>query len=568
MHCENVQFAFLRECVENLRKEEEVEAASQKRTTSKQTWRQFFQEQLIRLLTAPGQVSAPTTLPDVLRQGRAEKKIDEIRIRAAMKQLTQYSLAMYNSKTDSWSMHPLVHRWARDSLSLSIAEQYVWCECAAILLSSCVVIGGDNSDELMRHLLPHVDEVRARQGILEERTRHERMARLKPWPIFEAGFSPQRVKMMAKFSIVYAQNGLFGKAESLQRAVQRFTVDVLGFGDPKTRRITMALADTLWRLGLSDESARLLEVLLDSCLKALGPSDPDTYVAKRRLAHSRMMQGRVNDAKRLYEDALPGLQKLRGLEDEETLEAMDGFALTVLMSGTPAAIREARGIHKQTWDIKQRVFGPRHLKTLESGEKYYIAAWWHATPDELAEAVKGLEQIIEIRTAVLGRENPYTLLAELNLARINVELQDYDAAEALFSAGLSIAERNLGPDHVGVLYGRYHLGRMRVRQARFKEARSILVDTTERQRSSLQGWGRFHYDRISALLELAKAHQELGEYEECDEAVAEAIRGFQKITTKEHPWHKKLLMEWEEWKSRRPPPQLPLSAAQAVTAVR
>ena len=564
MHCEYVHLTFLEVCVLEPSKEEKVEAENKERDKknralpTKQTWSQFFQEFFIRLLTVPPNAYASTILPDVLREGRAKRIFDKNRIRKAMKQLTQYSLAMHDDQTDSWSMHPLVHKWARESLSTSIAEQYVWCECAATLLASCVVIGGENSDELMRRLVPHVDQVRKYQSALEERMRHERMARLKPWPIFETGFSPQRVRMMAKFSIVYAHNGSFGKAEALQRAVQHFMVDVLGFGNENTRLITMALADTLWQLGLSDDSARLLEVLLDNCLKTLGPDHPDTFVAKRRLAHSRMMQGRVPDAKRLYEDAMPGLEKHRGLEDDETLEAMDGIGMTIMLSGTPAAIREARRIHKQTWDTRRRTLGHTNLKTTESGEKFYVAAWWwHADKDDLVESVKGLTEIKRIREENLGPENPYTLLAKLSLARILTKLEEYEEADKMLKEGLTVAERTLGPNHVGVLYGRYHLGHMRVAQARYTEARDILVDVTARQRQSLQGWGRFHYDRISALLELAKAHQELGEYDECDEAVAEVIRGFAKFTTKEHPWLERLLKDWEEWKSQRPPLTLP-----------
>jgi hypothetical protein len=167
-----------------------------------------------------------------------------------MQQLTQCSLATYNSKTESWSMHPLVHRWAQTMPGTRVGEQHLWCEAAATLVCNCVLIG-ETDEVLWRQLLPHVDAVRQDQKTIEQRFRDKRMARMSPLPVFETSFSPQRALMMAKFSLVYAQNGRWEDAETLQSVVQSFTERVMGFERLNTRRITMALADTcygfLWR---------------------------------------------------------------------------------------------------------------------------------------------------------------------------------------------------------------------------------------------------------------------------------------------------------------------------------
>ncbi|KAK4899558.1 hypothetical protein LTR27_003291 [Elasticomyces elasticus] len=554
MHCENVRFEFLKQCVENATKEEQEEKKAQQviATASSnapripQTWSRCLTNFLIQALDRP----PVKTLPDVLHEAREKRSLDETRVRLAMTQLTQYSLAMYNSKTDGWSMHPLVHRWAREGLSTRFGEQLVWCEAAATLITNCVVIGQED-EEVMKYLLPHVDEVSKHQATLEDRMRENRRACRHPLLVFESSSSSPWARKMVKFSIIYVRNGLWQKAEPLQSAAQRFTVKVLGFENHKTRLLTQALAGTLWHLGLSDDSARLLEVLLDNCVVHCGPAHRETYVAKLKLAESRMQQGRVPDAKRLCEEALSGLKQLCGPEDEETLNAMDILAGAILLTGTPGAVVTAQNLHLATLEVRERLLGADHPKTLDSRQFYYSSAFWKGDQDEHRVAETGMTEIVEIRKKKLGHEHPLTLLAILYLARSKVELQDFDSADALINAGLPIAERDLGKDHVAVLFCRYHIGRIRVKQKRWAEARNILIAVTEKQKTTLQGWGRYHYDRIGGLLELAKAHHELGEYFECDEAVAEAVRGFDRITTKQHPWHKKLLADHKQWKQQR-----------------
>ena len=77
--------------------------------------------------------------------------------------------------TDSYSIHPLVHKWARERPDISIAEQGIWSEAAAVLLSHCILIpplGNTREDEdIRKHLLPHVDHVRECQASIEQRMR-------------------------------------------------------------------------------------------------------------------------------------------------------------------------------------------------------------------------------------------------------------------------------------------------------------------------------------------------------------------------------------------------------------
>jgi hypothetical protein len=230
---------------------------------------------------------------------------------------------------------------------------------------------------------------------------------------------------------------------------------------------------------------------------------------------------------------------------------MDSYGGALLLSGTQEAMLEARAYHRTAVEAKVALWGRDDLRTLDSRQLYYSNAAWIGNTDGLVEAAEGMAEVVQIRQEKLGREHGLTLLGMIYLARIKVDLQDFQAAEEIFNFILPVGERNHGKDHMGVLFAGFHKGRMRARQARWTEARDILVDVTERQKVSLQGFGRGHYDRIGGLRVLAEVHYMLGEHEECDAVVEETMLGFDKITTVEHPWAIKLREDHAKWKAQR-----------------
>jgi hypothetical protein len=554
MHREKVRYEFLRLCAENAKKEKEMEEAETEATSAAtQSWGQYFFERLLSFYNAPSKHPSSTVLPNVLRQARHSGRLDEDRLRIAMQYLRSYSLVTYDEETDSWSMHPLIQRWAREGYESNPGEQHVWCDAAATLLSSCIVLtdSSDGSEELMRQLLPHVSEVRARQKALKDRIMDNRYGRNKWYPVMDWGAKPHLLLMYTKFSKVYVSVGLYGEANDLQRVVHRALETLRGYESSKTRRMTIFWARTLWVLGHADEQATLLEKLKDNCGRIFGPDHRETYVASIKLADARLQQGRVIEARLLCDESVPGIERECGPEDEVTLDALNMYATAILFTGKPGAVEQAKGLHRRTWKIRERLLGAEHVNTLSSRQLFYAASFWGGNQIEHREAEHGLKEIVSLLKEKLGQEHPLTLQSMLYLARVKVELQDFDGAQELFDYGLPVAKRNLDEDHLAVLFCRYHLARMRVKQRRWREARDELVDISARQSIALQGWGRFHYDRIGSLVELARAHHELGEYNECDVVVREALEGFERITSSVHPSAEKLRADWEGWKRQR-----------------
>lgn len=438
---------------------------------------------------------------------------------------------------------------------MSIAEQGVWSEAAAQLLSCCILIpplGNTMEDENIRkHLLPHVQHVRECQASIEQRMKDKRMARMKPWPVFDGGFNREKARTYAKFSFVFAQNGYWEEAKRLQFAVREFLMQVLGLEHVYTRRITLALSTTLYFLGQSDDAVALQKQVLDACTTYRGAHHHETLVAKCTLGDSRYLQGRFSDAKKLQEEAVTGLMNQHGLYHEDTLNATDSLGRTVLMFHTEESIKRARELHLQALDGMRKVHGQEHLRTLTACENLCVATVYSGDQAYLNDAHEMMIDVLETRKKKLGREHQYTLLAMANLARVKCELGHLKDAEELILLGLPIAERNLGPDHIACLWARYHLGKIWVRQERWEEAERHLVDVTDRQRNLLQGRGQYHPDRLGGLVELAAVEHALGKIEECNRIVDEALAGLEKISTSEHPIAKKLKEDRKRWMEER-----------------
>ncbi|KAK3714093.1 hypothetical protein LTR37_008122 [Vermiconidia calcicola] len=326
LHCENIRFEFLEKAVTNAALELQQQAEDKKREAGSkahdgpQTWSKWWNTVVFSLLTYLYRTRTPLVLPDVLRQGREQKRFSESRHGTA-----NGPLVIYNHTRDSYSMHLLVHEWAREAPDMSIGEQGVWSEATSVLLSSCILLpplGNTTKDEdIRKDLLPHVDHVREVQACIADRMKDKRMARMKPWPVFESGFNRERALMYAKFSIVYSQNDRWEDAKRLQMAVKEFTLKFLGIYHPVTRRIMLPLAGTLFHLGHSDEAAALHE---------------------QSLGRSRYLQGRLSEARKLQEEAVARLQKLHGLDNEATLDAVDNVGRTTVNFYREEDFRRAR----------------------------------------------------------------------------------------------------------------------------------------------------------------------------------------------------------------------------------
>jgi tetratricopeptide (TPR) repeat protein len=453
------------------------------------------------------------------------------------------SLITYDASNDSYSMHPLVHKWARERPEMTTSEQAVWSEAAATTLAHSIVLpplGDTEADEIFRRdILPHIDHARKCQEAIRDRISEKRKERRHgwlQWPGAESRFDRDKAVLYAKYSIVYAQSGCWTEAEALQLAVKDYTYRVLGLDQPATRRITLALAGTYWNQGRGDEAADLQDEVLQACITSVGRDDHETLMVMDTLGQTRWQQGRCSDARALQQQAVDGLTKLKGRDHEDTLTAMDNLGRTI--AKFYENLGEAEGLFLQAIEGMRKVLGPTHLKTLMAKEN--LAALTLQMGGDLHKASEMMQEVLELRKSKLGKEHPYTLLAMVNMARIKSAAGEHNEAESLIQTGLPIADRNLGENHIGTLMGRATLGAILIRQARYAEAEAILVDVIERQRHLSVSRGDFHPDRLGAMIELLECSTLQGKIDYSIRLCDEIIEGFKKISLREHPLERKV----------------------------
>ncbi|KAM5494295.1 hypothetical protein MaudMau93_000311 [Microsporum audouinii] len=542
-HFNNIRFDILKKAVINCEIERVGQEKNEKHETERPlTWYQKYKSMQSSILNYIMQDRSPPALPSFIREGRASRSFDELRMRYALKELVQMSLIMHNKSIDSYSMHPLVHKWARERPDMSTSEQAVWSQAAATTLSHSILfphLGETEVDELFRRdILPHIDHVRKCLQLINDRISEKRKDRwygLVEWPGAGSRFGRTQALLYAKFSIVFAHNGRWNEAESLQLAVKQYADSVLGREHPITRRITLVLALTYWSQGRSDEAAELQDAVLQACIASLGPNSHETLMAMDQLGLARWQQGRYSDARILQQRAVDGLLRVKGPNHEDTFSAMGNLGRT--LAKFYENLDEVKQLLNKAHDGMSKILGPSHLKSLAVKED--IAMVTLQMEEQLPLAATMVEEVLESRKEKLGKEHPYTLLSMVNLARVKIALGQYQEAESLVLSGLQVADRNLGLDHIGTLMGRTVLGVIQTRQSRFSEAEATFLEVIEKLRHVSSYRGDFHPDRLGAMIELATCYKLQGKVDQGIKLCDETIEGLNKISLKEHPLERK-----------------------------
>lgn len=554
-HPVNIRFDILRKAVENGAKEDE----QGRRTEDEErqlhlSWFQLIRNLRLKMILFVHQDRSPPALPQLLREGRASGVFDDYRARFALRELAQMSLITYHASNDSYHIHPVIHKWARERPDMSASEQAVWAHAAAVTLGHSILLpplGETEADEIFRRdLLPHVDHVRSSQLAIDDRIQKRRKQRFYgflPWPNTGSPFCRDRALRYMKFSIVFAQNGQWKHAEELQLEVKTFADSVIGLDQSVARRITLALSGTYWNQGRGDEAGALQECVLEACMVYLPPGHHETLLAMDTLGKTRWQQGRYSLARDLQRGVLDGLLKIGTPErHEDTLCAMGHLGRT--LAKFHDSLDEAKGLLEAAYEGMKQLHGPTHLKSLEVCEDLTMLAV-HMGGD-LPSALQSMRDILNCRREKLGNEHPYTLLAMVNISRILTGLRQYDEAEALVREGLSIADRTLGEAHIGTLMGRTALGTILTRQSKLDEAEAILREVIEKQRSISAQTGDLHPDRIGALIELALCLGRQGKLEEGAQVCATVIDGLEKIGQSENPLVAKMKVRRDEMLER------------------
>ncbi|MCJ1388283.1 hypothetical protein MMC18_001128 [Xylographa bjoerkii] len=540
------------ELLEQNRREQE-ERITSSRPKLNPTVAQTFRNLAFSILICLSGLGSRPVLPQILRDALQSGSFDELRLREALKQLFQMSLIFANPdpNDDSYSMHPAVHLWARERPEMTIADQAVWCQITATVLSQAILLpplDDEEEDQIYkRDLLPHIIHVQRNERIIRAKLLENQESKTRSWPpVIQPRLDRDRALQLVKFSIIYTQSGFFEEAEKLQLQVAEFANRMLGMENTRTMDIMLLLSYTYWQLTRGDEAANLQERVLKACVKVRGAGDLKTLQIMDMFGTSRWAQGRIPEARKIHVTAVEGLKNVLGDDHVDTLKAMGNLGRDI---GKDFEFTEAIDIQLKVVPGLRNKLGHFHLETLIAMDNlamayYDRAAFGYGHPGDLDHALKLEQEVFEQRKEKLGREHLYTLWSGLNLARIKGMRGEVDDALSIFLPGHAIARRNLGETHFAVLLGKLHYGRLLIYAKKYKEAEDVLKEVIESHEEPRKA----HPDRLLAIFSLINCLNLQGKEAETTTLLEELTESTKALFGENHAWVKYLLDPKNLWK--------------------
>ena len=173
-----------------------------------------------------------------------------------------------------------------------------------------------------------------------------------------------------------------------------------------------------------------------------GEDHPDTLNSMGNLALLHHNQGNLNEAERLYRDALDKMKKKLGPQHPDTLALMNNLAILLQAQGN---LNEAEKLFRKVLEGRKTKLGRNHPDTLSSMNR--LAVLLQDQNIKLDEAEKLYRDALKRRIKELGPEDPDTLALMNNLASLLQAQGKLSEAKTLLNSVLERRNKLLGPNH-------------------------------------------------------------------------------------------------------------------------
>lgn len=456
--------------------------------------------------------------PDILQMVWNEET--QSRFRRAIRVLCDHSIIDHEASTLSYSMHPVIHNWARERLPIS--EQRQWLRCAMTILAKCISPHLEPSGRQFRAtLLPHIN------SCLQTFRAHYRVCpeTLENAAIFE------------RFAWVYAEQCVWTTARIWQQKVVEIRLKRLGRWDSQTISAQRSLGQTLWNLFEIKPAINVQLQTLNSlrwCRHSVTewmawppwkPIHTPYCIALDDLTLTLWLAGKRDFSKMTGERAVDGLTRQLGPQDPKTLNAMFNLARTYLHIGEH---EKSRDLLVRVLKFQKHFFGLNHPDTLMTRNELGINLC--ASRINLAAAERLVANVLEARKRILGDEHAYTLWSVNDLSKVYVERGQPKKAVTMLEDTLSTARRTLGDDHVGTYMTLSNLAKAYFMAERWQDAERILKPLLEKIPQDLPDWVHNMYGYAQIKFTLGALH----EAEEHCKTMLEVVET-KKILAMDHP---------------------------------
>jgi CHAT domain-containing protein/tetratricopeptide (TPR) repeat protein len=237
--------------------------------------------------------------------------------------------------------------------------------------------------------------------------------------------------------------------------------------DPRLRQIIANLATVYLLQGRHDDAEKLYNEALQIAVKASGPASSEVAMLTGNLAEVAKQQRRYAQAEALYQRALNLAEKAKG--PSSLLVALILNNLTKVYEEL-GRFNEAVDANKRALEVYERTLGPDHpdvAVSLNNLAHVYERIGRYAQSDEL------YQRAIAILERSLAPNHPNLATALLNLASVYADEERLDEAEALYKRALGIREATFGPNHLQVATVLNNLAQIYEIQGRYKDVEAF-----------------------------------------------------------------------------------------------
>jgi hypothetical protein len=432
---------------------------------------------------------------------------DNFIFREGIRILLSFSLIKRGPSDDVYAMHPLVHTWGRDRLTLN--ERKKCCLMVYVTLSCSLRWDVGQPYGFWRTLVTHV---RANMEYFKSEGNQNIISYMDD--------------AYEKFGWLLRVQGYSKEAEALQTEVLDKRNKILGAEHPHTIFAMASLASTNGNLGKYTEAEKLELQVLDKRNRIFGMEHPDTILAMANLAATYKNLGKYNDAEKLEIQVLEKRNRILGVEHLDTILSIGNLAATNSKLGK---YKEAKKLEIQVLNARKRILGVEHPDTILAMANL---ATGYSNVGKYKEAEKLEIQVLEKRNRILGVEHPDTILAMANLASTSESLGKYTEAEKLKIQVLDASNRIFGVEHPDTILAMGNLAITYISLGRYKEAEKLGIQVLNARERIL---GVEHPDTILAMANLAFEYSSVGKYKEAEKLEIQVLEKRNRILGVEHP---------------------------------
>ncbi|EAU30103.1 predicted protein [Aspergillus terreus NIH2624] len=238
------------------------------------------------------------------------------------------------------------------------------------------------------------------------------------------------------------------------------------------------------------------------------------------------LQGAYEEAKAMHRQALEAREKVLGREHPSTLISVSNLGNVLFSQGK---YEEAETIHRQALEGSEKILGREHPSTLASVSNVGNVLFSQGKYKE-AKAVH--RRALGAREKILGREHPDTLTSVSNLGSVLSRQGKYEEAEAMHRRALEGCEREFGREHPSTLASVSNVGNVLFSQGKYEEAKAVHRRALGAREKIL---GREHPDTLTSVSNLGSVLSRQGKYEEAEAMHRRALEGYEREFGREHP---------------------------------